>query len=119
MRARLLPPCRSAFLAQRALPASVLGPVECRHGACRRMRSAWRARRSGDQPALVRRASRFSKHLVIRSNSRLQQSARRDFFRLEEALDVSKDLAKRPGSAPGAPTDSDRAAFTSISTAPE
>jgi hypothetical protein len=52
-------------------------------------------------------------------DSRLQQSGCPDFFCFEQALDAAKDLAKWPGSAPGAPAVLGRAAFTSISTAPK
>ncbi len=44
-------------MATRALPAGVRGPVERRQGRERRIRSAWRARRSGDQPLDVRSSS--------------------------------------------------------------
>ena len=54
MRARLRSPCLSPFCEERALPAAVLGPLELRHGFCSRARAAWRARRTGVQPLLLR-----------------------------------------------------------------
>jgi hypothetical protein len=129
MREPLLEPWRKAFLAQRALPGSVLGPVECRHGAKRRMSSAWRTRRSGDQPDWLRRASlapegdKFRepsrKPLTRLRDFRLQQFVCSDFFRLGQALDASMDLAKRPEARRGAPIELEVIMFASISAAPE
>lgn len=115
MRARLLPPWRRTFFAQRALPASVLGPVECRQGARRRVSAAWRARRSGDHPALVRRLSRCGKPLAELDDFRLQHSDRSEFFGEEQVLDAPGDLAERPGAEGGVRRTSERAAFVSIS----
>ena len=53
--ALLLWPCLSAFEVQRILPASVRGPVDFFHGCKDRSSAACRARRSRDQPNLLRR----------------------------------------------------------------
>jgi hypothetical protein len=77
----------NAFIATRALPASVFGPVERRQGCARRVRSAWRARRSAVQPLALRAerpllGSRFvsAKCFMTKDNPRLQHFARRKFF---------------------------------------
>lgn len=54
LRRTSLKPCLSAFADERALPASVRGPVERRHGCQRAMRAAWCARRAGVQPLRLR-----------------------------------------------------------------
>jgi len=88
MVARLLWPCFSAFIAQRALPALVLGPVERCHGCQRRIRTAWSARRSGDQPFLYNR-------LVTLDDSPFQLSVCSKILHTLEVLDSSNDLAKQ------------------------
>jgi hypothetical protein len=89
------------------------------------MSSAWRIRRSGDQPAWLRRANLAAEDDPVRDPSRkalirlrdfrLQQSVRSDFFRMGQALDASMVLAKRPESRRGTPIEVEVIMFASIS----
>ena len=89
-------------MAQRALPASVLGPVERCHGFERRMAAAWRAQRWSVQP-LGRRLMRpqifpegaLCKWLVTLDNSWFKQSVCSKYLRSLQVLDVAKNLAKQ------------------------
>ena len=90
MWARERPPWRSAFSAQRALPASVRGPVEWRHGLSRRATAAWSARRSGVQSAFAApqlpplpfllRSSSFGGRVGLRRTGRRGKPLGRIFF---------------------------------------
>src|SRR5262245_8631118 len=126
MCALLLRPWRKAFRAQRALPDWVVGPVERRHGAQLRMSAAWRARRSGVHPALVRRelrgdkslgrrlvralvgfASTPRKPLVALSASRLQLSGRANFLCKIQVVAGARDLWESPETARAPPVSTD------------
>ncbi len=63
---RLRAPCLKAFIAVRAFPAAVRGPVERVHGRQLRISMDWRARRSADQPdRFCRRRGRARKAVVL------------------------------------------------------